>query len=91
MTHVPPIETINWLTSGGLVTTLFVILYLGMSKRWRWGYQFDELQAELLKREEDLERMRTERDIWIERTLRLTKITDASVQTMKAVVTKVEE
>lgn len=89
--RVPPIETINWISSGGLVFGLLVALWAGLTKKWRWGYQFDEKQAELAKREEELERMRTERDIWIERTLRLTKIADTSVQTMKAVVAKVEE
>jgi hypothetical protein len=92
VTDVPPTEAIDWILRVGATGLLAIALWAGLAKKWRWGYQFDEMQELLQKKDDELERMRTERDIWIERTLKLNKITaEASVQTMKAVVTKAEE
>jgi hypothetical protein len=85
------VEVINLISSGGLVTALLVILWAGATKRWCWGYQLDEKKLELLEKDEDLKIMRAERDIWIERTLRLTRVADTAVQTTKAMVQRVDE
>lgn len=35
-------QLINLISSGGLVTGLLVVLWAGMTKRWVWGWVYEE-------------------------------------------------
>jgi hypothetical protein len=51
----------EFLQAGGLPAALFVFIWAGLTKRIRYGYQFDELQQE---RERERTELIRDRDRW---------------------------